>query len=133
MIADGTRSRGKPSASSARGATGTCKRPSAPPLAFHQSCLSHLLKRCREMAQVASPAAAAFPLAVRHLLRTSLELRDRYAQGEISGHGLRSAAGRVEAKLDRMLDIRYWNPANQRLARHLAHERLWLFRATESC
>jgi transposase len=97
------------------------------PLAFHQSCLSHLLKRCREMAQMASPAAAAFPLAVRHLLRTSLELRDRYAQGEISEHGLRSAAGRVEAKLDRMLDIQYRNPANQRLARHLAHERLWLF------
>jgi hypothetical protein len=27
-------------------------------LAFHQSCLSHLLKRRREMAQIASPAAA---------------------------------------------------------------------------
>ena len=26
-----------------------------------------------------------------------------------------------------MLDIQYRNPANQRLARHLAHERLWLF------
>jgi transposase len=101
------------------------------PLAFHQSCLSHLLKRCREMAQgpkgTPSPAAAAFPLAVRHLLQTSLELRDRYAQGEISEHGLRSATGRVEAKLDRMLDIHYRNPANRRLARHLAHERLWLF------
>ena len=40
--------------------------------AFHQSCLSHLLKRCREMAQIASPAAAAFPLAVKELLQTSL-------------------------------------------------------------
>ena len=40
--------------------------------AFHQSCLAHLLKRCREMAQIASPAAAAFPLAVEDLLRTSL-------------------------------------------------------------
>jgi transposase len=97
------------------------------PLAFHQSCLSHLLKRCREMAQMASPAAAAFPLAVRHLLLTSLELRDRYAQGGISEHGLRSATGRVEAKLDRMLDIHYRHPANRRLAGHLAHERLWLF------
>src|SRR5438132_3610858 len=47
-------------------------------LAFHQSCLAHLLKRCREMAQIASPAALAFPRAVEHLLQTGLELRDRY-------------------------------------------------------
>jgi transposase len=95
--------------------------------AFHQSCVSHLLKRCREMAQIASPVAAAFPLTIRDLLQTSLQLRDRYEQGEISAHGLRSATGRVEAKLDRMLDRHYRNPANRRLARHLAHERLWLF------
>jgi hypothetical protein len=44
---------------------------------------------CR--AQIASPAAAAFPVAVQHLLRTSLELRDRYPEGKISKHGLRSA------------------------------------------
>jgi transposase len=96
-------------------------------LAFHQSCLAHLLKRCREMAQIASPVAAAFPVAIHDLLQTSLQLRDRYAQGEISEHGLRSATGRVEAKLDRMLEIHYRDPANRRLARHLAHERLWLF------
>ncbi len=95
--------------------------------AFHQSCLAHLLKRCREMAQIASPAAASFPLAVRHLLQTSLELRDRYERGEISEHGLRSATGRVEATLDQMLEKQYRHPANRRLARHLEHERPWLF------
>src|SRR3984893_392281 len=40
--------------------------------AFHQSCLAHLLKRCREMAHIASPAALAFPRAVEDLLETSL-------------------------------------------------------------
>ncbi len=95
--------------------------------AFHQSCLRHLLTRCREMAQIASPPAAAFPLAVRHLLQTSLGLRDRYEQGEISEHGLRIATGRVEAKLDRMLEKHYRHRANRRLARHLRHERPWLF------
>ena len=94
---------------------------------FHQSCLSHLLRRCREMARVASPAAAAFPLAVKGLLQSSLELRDRYERGGISAHGLRSATGRVEAKLDRMLDKSYRNPANRRLARHLRHEQPWIF------
>ena len=96
-------------------------------LAFHQSCLAHLLKRCREMAQITSPAAASFPLAVRDLLQTSLELRDRYERGEISQHGLRSATGRVEAKLEQMLEKPYRHPANRRLARHLEHERPWLF------
>jgi transposase len=95
--------------------------------AFHQSCLAHLLKRCREMAQIASPAALAFPRAVERLLQTGLELRDRQARGEISEHGMRSATGKLEAKLDRMLETRRRNPANRRLARHLEHERLWLF------
>jgi transposase len=96
-------------------------------LAFHQSCLAHLLKRCREMALVASPVAVAFPEAVEHLLQTSLELRDRYEQGEISEHGLSIATGKLEAKLDRMLEARRRNAANRRLARHLAHEQLWVF------
>jgi transposase len=96
-------------------------------LAFHQSCLAHLLKRCREMAQVSSSSALAFPRAVEHLLETSLELRDRYARGEISEHGVRSATGKLEAQLDRMLGTHRQNAANRRLARHLEHERLWLF------
>src|SRR6266849_4218987 len=96
-------------------------------VAFHQSCLSHLLRRCREMAQIASSAAAAFPFAVKGLLQTSLELRDRYERGEISEHGRRTATGRLEAKLERLLDKPYRNPANQRLANHLLHEQPWLF------
>ena len=95
--------------------------------AFHQSCLAHLLKRCREMAQVASPTALVFPRSVEQLLQTGLELRDRHERGEISEHGLRTATGKLEAKLDRMLETRRRNPANRRLARHLKHEQLWLF------
>ena len=96
-------------------------------LAFHQSCLAHLLKRCREMAQIASPAALAFPRAVEHVLQTGLELRDRHERGEISEHGMRTATGKLEAKLDRMLETRRRNAANRRLARHLEHEQIWMF------
>jgi transposase len=99
--------------------------------AFHQSCLAHLLKRCREMALhpegTRSPAALAFPRAVEDLLETSLQLRDRYEQDEISERGLSIATGKLEVKLDRMLATRRRNPANHRLARHLEHELLWLF------
>jgi transposase len=95
--------------------------------AFHQSCLAHLLKRCREMAQIASPAALVFPRAVEDLLEKTLQLRDRYEQGEISERGLSVATGKLEAKLDRMLETRRRNAANRRLARHLEHEQRWLF------
>jgi transposase len=96
-------------------------------LAFHQSCLAHLLKRCREMVQVGAAGAVTFPRAVEQLLQSSLVLRDRYARGEVSRHGLRAATGKLEARLDRMLERCRRNPVNQRLARHLEHERLWLF------
>jgi transposase len=95
--------------------------------AFHQSCLAHLLKRCREMAHLASPAALTFPQAVEDLLETSLELRDRYERGEVCARGLSIATGKLEARLDRMLETRRRNAASRRLARHLEHELLWLF------
>lgn len=79
------------------------------------------------MAQIASPSALVFPRAVEHLLQASLELRDRYEQGEVSERGLSIATGKLEAKLDWMLETRRRNPANRRLARHLEHELLWLF------
>jgi hypothetical protein len=40
---------------------------------------------------------------------------------------MRTATGRLESKLDGMLETHYRNPANRRLARHLKHERPWLF------
>jgi hypothetical protein len=96
-------------------------------LAFHQSCLRHLLTRCQEMARRGSPVAAAFPLAVQDLLQSSLRLRDHHLAGEISEHGLRSAMGRLEAQLERLLEKTYRHPANRRLAHHLEHERPYLF------
>ena len=66
-------------------------------------------------------------MAVRNLLQVSLKLRDRYEQGEISEHGLRTATGRLDAKLDRLLEPAHPDPANQRLANHLRHEQPFLF------
>jgi transposase len=95
--------------------------------AFHQSCLEHLIRRCREMIPMASAAAAQFPLAVKTLLQQGLRLRDRYQGGEVSPHGLAVAAGRLEAQLDRLLDRHFHCPDNQRLAKHLRHEQPHLF------
>jgi transposase len=95
--------------------------------AFHQSCLEHLIRRCREMIQSASPAAAQFPLAVKTLLQQGLRLRDRHAAASVSAHGLAVATGRLESQLDGLLDRHFRCPANQRLAKHLRHEQPYLF------
>lgn len=95
--------------------------------AAHQSCAAHLIRRCREMAEVASPATARFPVRVKILLEESLKLRDRYKESKISLHGLWTATGRLEARLDRLLARDYRDPANRRLAKHLRHERPYLF------
>jgi transposase len=95
--------------------------------AAHQSCVAHLIRRCRDLVVGATPAAARFPLAVKQLLEEGLALRDRYLEQKISLHGLWTATGRLEAKLDRLLARSYRDPANRRLANHLRHERPYLF------
>ena len=95
--------------------------------AGHQSCLRHLLRRCEDLIQIASPAAARFPLQVQAVLQQALALRDRYKNHEISLHGLWTATGRLEAKLDRVLAHPGRDAANRRFAKHLLHERPYLF------
>jgi transposase len=95
--------------------------------AGHQSCISHLLRRCREMAALSTPAAARFPREVQAILEKGLALRDRYQKQEVSRHGLWTATGRLEAELDRLLARPYRDSANRRLAKHLGRERPYLF------
>jgi len=95
--------------------------------ALHQSCVSHMVRRCRDLAEIVSATAAALPLAVLGLLEKALALRDRYQADAISLHGQWTAAGRIEAQLDRLLDKPYQTEANRRLAKHLDHEFPYLF------
>ena len=95
--------------------------------ALHQSCISHIVRRCRDLVEIVSATAAAFPRAVLELLEKALALRDRYQAGAISLHGQYTAAGRIEAQMDRLLEKNYQTEANRRLAKHLDHEFLRLF------
>lgn len=95
--------------------------------AGHQTCIEHLLRRCQDLIEVASPAACRFPLAVHAIFEQALALRDRYLNKQISLHGLLTATGRLEVKLDRWLTRSYKDPANRRLAKHLRHERPYIF------
>jgi transposase len=95
--------------------------------AYHQTCLSHLIRRCEDLIKVASSSGARFPLAVMELLHKGLALRDRYQIGEISLHGLYVATGRLENSMDKLLVHTFHLPANRRLAKHLCHEQPHLF------
>ena len=91
--------------------------------AFHQTCVAHLLRRCRQMIEVEGKRAAEFPYQVQAILKAGLRLRDRHEQGQISQRGLTVARGQLEARLDRELDRRWRTPSNRRLADHLSRER----------
>jgi transposase len=91
--------------------------------AFHQTCVAHLLRRCRQMMEAEGNQAAELPDQVQAILKAGLRLRDRLKQGQISQHGLAVARGQLEARLDRALDRRWRSSANRRLANHLSRER----------
>lgn len=95
--------------------------------AEHQTCVAHLLRRCREMMEVARPGEAKLPRAIKAILQHSLELRDRRDRNQIGERGLAIAQGRLEARLDRTLNRNYRSVANRRLANHLRRERNAIF------
>ena len=85
-----------------------------------QTCLAHLLRRSKDL-QAAHPDS---PWAgeVQAVLQDGLALRDRSNAGEISGHGLASARGRLAARLGRLIDAAPPLAAAERFAKHLANE-----------
>jgi len=87
--------------------------------AIHQQCLAHLLRRCREMIEAATGAAARFPRQIKEVLQEALHLRDRRDAGEVSDHGVAVARGRLGKRLDRLLHWKRAHAANERLAKHL--------------
>lgn len=80
--------------------------------------LADLLRRCHEMLETATRAAVRCPRQVQAHLQHALALRDRRDAGEIGGHGLGVAQGRLQAAPGRTIRGRFGNPDNGRLARH---------------
>ena len=88
---------------------------------------SFLLHRCHDIIQIASPTAQRFPQAILQLFQKALVFRDRFRDGEISLHSLYVATGRIDASMDRLLDKSFRSKLNRRFAKHLHHERPYLF------
>ena len=70
--------------------------------AKHQSCLSHLLRRCKELREDHPDSAWAGE--VQATLQAGLDLRGRCNAEELSEHGMATARGRLIARLGRLVD-----------------------------
>jgi len=95
--------------------------------AAHQTCLAHLLRRCRLMAE--DHPHTRFPTDVQAILRQALAVRDRYQAGAISAQGLAVARGHLIARLAARLARPSAVPDVERFAAHLEREftAIWSF------
>lgn len=95
--------------------------------AAHQTCLAHLLRRCRLVA--ADHPHATFATDVQAILQQALALRDRYQSGVVSAQGLAVARGHLIARLASRLDRPSGVPDVERFATHLDREfaAIWSF------
>ena len=93
--------------------------------AVHQTCLAHLLRRCRELKH--DHPHAALPIQVEALLKRGLAVRDRRDAGEISARGAKIAGGRLSKELLLILERPSTVPAIERFAKHLANEFVAVF------
>ena len=96
-------------------------------LAMHQTCIDHLLRRCRELLEHATRGAAIFPGKVKALLHESLEARDQRDAGRITAQAAADRAGELERRTQRLLEPTRNNAANERLANHLWNHCTQLF------
>lgn len=91
--------------------------------ALHQQCLEHLLRRAEGLLERATRGAVRFPRQVQEFLRAALALRDRRDEGTISSHGLAVVRGRLEKRLDRLLEAKLSHPGNAKFHKHLVNHR----------
>ena len=70
--------------------------------AAHQTCLAHLLRRCRTL--LLDYPAHPFVTAVKAMLHAALTTRDRYRAGTLSAHGLAVARGQYLERLGQLLE-----------------------------
>ena len=88
--------------------------------AAHQTCLAHLLRRCRELQT--DHSRAPLPRHVQTVLQHALRLRDRHVAGTISAHGMAVARGQLLTRLTTVLDQSTTVPAVRRFVAHLDRE-----------
>jgi len=86
-----------------------------------QKCLGHILKDLSALEPLKSRSAARFSHEASTVLRDAIDLKRRGSS--MSDHGYTVARGRIEARLDRLLDRNYRDMDNRRLADRMIKHR----------
>jgi transposase len=95
--------------------------------AAHQTCLAHLLRRCRELIGDADRGQARTPHAVRRILLRALAVRADRDASALTAADAAAEAQRLGRAVDRLITGRTAHPPNRKLLGHLARERDALF------
>lgn len=93
--------------------------------AAHQTCLTHLIRRARELH--ADHPRARLPGQIQEVLQDALDVRARHAAGLISTQGAAVARGRLISRLSALLDQSTRVAAIRRFVAHLNREWTALF------
>jgi len=88
--------------------------------AVHQTCLAHLVRRCRTLMR--DHDERRFAPRVHAVLQQGLRTRDRWRRAALSTHGVAVARGHLENRLNRLIDQPGRRRIAQRFAAHLAIE-----------
>lgn len=88
--------------------------------AVHQTCLAHLLRRCRTL--IRDQHDGHFAPRVQVILQHALRVRDRYRAGAMSAHGVAVARGHLQNQLNVLIDHPARRRVVQNFATHLAIE-----------
>jgi transposase len=87
--------------------------------ADHQTCVGHLLERCKQLLENATEAAALFPRKIKELLQHALECRDLRDAGKLPNTRCIKIAGGMEFFMEWLTTPVQADAANERLAGHL--------------
>jgi transposase len=100
--------------------------------AFHQQCLGHLQRRCRELLETAVRGAARLPQQILALIDEAFALRRQWRGHRLSGDDLAEAGLELTARLERLVSGRFTDAANRRLAGHVRrHSASWFWFLTD--
>jgi transposase len=95
--------------------------------AVHQTCLTHLLRRCHELLETATRGAVVFPRKVKALLQESLQTRDQRDARTITVKAANAKADDLQKRMTILVRPVKTNAANERFSRHLLRHTSQLF------
>ena len=87
--------------------------------ATHQQCITHLLRRCNELIEAGTHAAAVFPDKIKSILQRGLLLRDERDANQRSLRSTRLQATKLTGLIRQSCHSRKRNRANERFAAFL--------------